>query len=82
MVVNAGTIYLPLDGQIDLEAELAKLNKQKAQLEGWIKGSRAKLSNRKFLEKAPKEVVDDARTKLEELAEKLSRINDLIATLQ
>ncbi len=82
MVVNAGTIYLPLDGQIDLEAELAKLNKQKTELEGWIKGSRAKLSNQKFLEKAPKDVVDDARTRLEELAEKLARINELIATLQ
>ena len=81
-IANAGTVYLPLKGLIDIEAELAKLNKQKKELEGWIKGSMAKLSNEKFLNNAPEKVVSAAKGHLEDLKQKLERVNELIADLK
>ncbi|MDD5597431.1 MAG: hypothetical protein PHV82_05770, partial [Victivallaceae bacterium] len=80
-IANAGTIYLPLKGQIDIEEELGKLNKQKKELEGWIKGSMAKLSNEKFLNNAPEQVVSAARGHLEDMKQKLERVESLISDL-
>ncbi len=81
-LANLGTIYLPLAGLIDVEEELRKLDKQKSDLEKWIQGSRAKLSNQKFLDKAPVQVVTEAKTHLAELEHKLERTNELIAALR
>lgn len=80
-LVNAGSIYLPLENLIDIDKELAKLQKQQQQLLGWIKGSNAKLENEKFLSKAPETVVKAAREHLAELQAKLKRVEDSIATL-
>ena len=81
-LVNAGNIFLPLDGLIDIDEELKKLNNQQKQLEGWIKGSRSKLENEKFLSKAPEDVVAAAREHLEELEQKFERVTKLIVALQ
>ena len=81
-LASSGTIYLPLAGLIDIAEELKKLDKQKAELEGWIKGSKAKLSNEKFVSKAPEAVVQAAREHLQELEGKLERTLELIKALQ
>ena len=75
-----GTIYLPLNGLIDLDEERKKLEKQKKDLLGWIAGSRAKLSNERFLAKAPPQVVADAKLHLAELEDKLARTESLLLT--
>ena len=80
-LVNAGAIFLPLKGVIDVEAETAKLNKQKKELLGWIKGSEAKLGNPGFLAKAPPKVVEDAKTHLAEMKEKLARVEEALKSL-
>ncbi len=79
---NAGAIFLPLKGLFDPEAERAKLEKQKKDLLGWIRGSEAKLSNRGFLEKAPPDVVKSAAEHLEELRDKLRRVDEALASLK
>ncbi|MCP3967537.1 MAG: valine--tRNA ligase [Lentisphaerae bacterium] len=81
-LANSGTIYLPLKGLIDLDDEMKKLGKQKKQIIGWIKGSEAKLSNERFLSKAPEKVVTEAKEHLEGLKHKLQRVGELIAALQ
>ena len=77
-------ILIPLAGLIDVDAErerlardIAKQTKQKSMLEG-------KLGNANFTEKAPAEVVENERKKLEEvvlaltqLAEQQARIESL-----
>ena len=82
LVTDAGTIFLSLEGLVDLEAESAKLLKQQKELEGWIKGSRAKLANKNFTDRAPENVVNAARAKLAEMEEKLSRVEALLAGLK
>ncbi|MDD3119459.1 MAG: valine--tRNA ligase [Victivallales bacterium] len=81
-LITSGTIYLPLQGLIDIPAEIDKLEKQQAQLTGWIKGSRAKLANEKFLTKAPPEVVQAAREHLTEMEERYEQVGKLIAGLR
>ena len=76
-VSASGTIYLPLAGLIDIAEELAKLEKQQRELEGWIKASQAKLSNERFLAKAPEQVVSEARAHLEEMQQRLERVISL-----
>ena len=81
-MANGGTIYLPLAGLIDVDAEIVKLDKEKKQILGWIKGSEAKLSNERFVQNAPEQVVEDARTHLAELKDKLTRVDELLCTLK
>ncbi|MBQ9776684.1 MAG: valine--tRNA ligase [Lentisphaeria bacterium] len=79
---KSGTVYLPLNGLIDVAAECAKLEKQKKELTGWINGTRAKLSNERFVSKAPEQVVADARKQLAELEEKLARTEEMLNALK
>ncbi|MBR1966838.1 MAG: valine--tRNA ligase [Lentisphaeria bacterium] len=78
---DLGTIYLPLAGLIDVAEEKAKLEKQKAELEKWIAGTKAKLNNEKFVSKAPAQVVADTRSALAQNEEKLERTLSLLKDL-
>jgi valyl-tRNA synthetase len=81
-LVGAGAIYMPLEGVIDVAAEMKKLEKQKAELTGWIKSSEAKLSNPGYLAKAPEKVVEETRLKVQDMKEKLSRVEEHIEALK
>ena len=76
---NAGVIYLPLSGLVDVQAEIEKLNKQKKELQGWIKGTESKLGNAAFVAKAPPAVVEASKKQLAELKEKLERVEESLA---
>lgn len=82
MMANIGTIYMPLQGLIDVNAERVKLQTQKQQLIGWIKGSEAKLNNPAFVDRAPENVVREARTYYEDLKQKLLRVDEMISSLK
>ncbi|MEI6055578.1 MAG: valine--tRNA ligase [Lentisphaerota bacterium] len=77
-ILSFGTLYLPLKDAVDISSEVIKLNKQKKELEGWIVGSKAKLSNSKFVEGASAEVVASAREHLSELESKLISVCDTL----
>ena len=79
---HLGTISLPLAGLIDVAAEKAKLTKQIAELDKSIAGSRAKLSNEKFLAKAPEKVIADAKALLEKMESRHAELTALLASLQ
>ncbi len=65
-VVDEVELFIPLAELIDIDVERARLDKEIARLKGLIKGAEAKLSNPKFLEKAPEDVKEHERRKLEE----------------
>ncbi|MCQ2380545.1 MAG: hypothetical protein MJ025_06475, partial [Victivallaceae bacterium] len=73
---------LPLKGLIDVDAELARLDKQRADLVKWIASTRGRLSNEKFVSSAPANVVEAARKQLADLEEKLARTDELAASLK
>ncbi len=67
---------------VDPEAELARLAKQKQEIEKAKKVVQAKLSNKNFITKAKPEVVARARDRLAELTEQLKTIEKHLAELK
>jgi valyl-tRNA synthetase len=72
-VVGTVQVIMPLAGVIDVDAFKAKLEKKLGKLEGEIKSLKGRLSNPKFINKAPAEVVQGAKDALAE-AEKQAQI--------
>ena len=59
-------LYVPLVGIIDLDAELTRLTKEIARVEGEIRKCEAKLASETFVQNAPAAVVDQERARLVE----------------
>jgi valyl-tRNA synthetase len=66
---------------IDREAELARLNKQRTEIERGKKAVEGKLANENFVTRAKPEVVEQARKKSEQLQEQLKAVETLLAEL-
>jgi valyl-tRNA synthetase len=77
-----GSIYLPIEGLIDVEAERTKLQKELGQLQGQIKGAEAKLGNENYTSRAPAEVVQKTRELLVEHQQKHEKLEALLAALK
>ena len=59
-------IYVPLEGLIDIEKEKARLNKELKKVESELAKAEAKLQNQSFLERAPQQVIEKEKYKVEE----------------
>ena len=81
-VVDGAEIFLPLEGLIDTEKEIARLTKERDKLQKYISSTSAKLSNEKFVGKAPAAVVQSEREKLAASEEKLTALDGQIAQLK
>ncbi len=84
-VLAAGAeLYLPLAGLLDLEAERARLERERDALDAEARRAATKLANADFVAKAPAAVVDRARARLAEVeaarAKVVERIRELAAT--
>ncbi|SHM63581.1 valyl-tRNA synthetase [Caldanaerovirga acetigignens] len=73
-VIRGAEIFIPMEGLVDLEAEVARLQKEKSDLEKEIASVRKKLSNHNFLAKAPKDVVEKEKQKEKDYLDILKRI--------
>jgi valyl-tRNA synthetase len=62
-VTKGAEIYVPLEGLIDLDLERQRLEKEINRLQGMLTGVSKKLSNEKFVNNAPKEVVEREKAK-------------------
>jgi len=62
-------LYIPLGELVDAEKEVARLKGELDRAENEIARANAKLANNGFLEKAPKELVDKEREKLNKFIE-------------
>ncbi|MCB9366108.1 MAG: valine--tRNA ligase [Calditrichaeota bacterium] len=78
-IVQGLEVFVPLHGLIDVHAERARLGKEDERLLKLVEGTRAKLANANFVERAKPEVVEAEREKLSELEhahEKIRRFLD------
>ena len=75
-----GTVYLPLEGLVDIEAESARVKAELDKTRGFLKGVEAKLSNEGFVAKAPAAVIEQQRVRQKELTETVARLEKLLAT--
>jgi len=75
------TIFLPLEGLIDLQAERERLRKEHANLSDQADKLEAKLSNEGFVSKAPPAVVERERERLSDLRASLVQIHERLNSL-
>ncbi|ARK23626.1 valine--tRNA ligase [Sporosarcina sp. P37] len=81
-VVTGAELYLPLEGLIDIEEELARLTKELGKWQGEVKRVQGKLSNERFTSKAPEAVVAEERAKEQDYLEKYAAVERRIAELK
>jgi valyl-tRNA synthetase len=81
-VKSSMEIYVLLKGVLNIEVELDRLKKAKAEIDGSISFLNKKLHNEDFLMRAPKEVVEKEKTKYEELTMRKERIIESIKKLK
>ena len=79
--VKGGTFCLPLAGVIDVAAEKARLNKALGKLDKETGGLTAKLSNEKFLAKAPEQVVAEQRERLQVATDEAEKLKEALERL-
>ena len=84
-VLSFAEILMPLKGLIKLEDELARLEGEQAKLEKEVARIDGKLSNEKFVSRAPEQVVAEERNKrqgylsqLETVKERIQQVKDLM----
>ena len=75
-------VAVDLAGLVDVEAELARVTKDREKLGGLIEGKRKKLSNESFVARAPAEVVAKEREQLAEMEERLASLAAMAADLR
>jgi valyl-tRNA synthetase len=73
--------FLYIKETIDLEKEIEKLQKELRNLDTALKQTTGKLANKAFLSKAPEEVVEKEKDKLEELQRRKVKIDGYIEEL-
>ena len=81
-LVETTEIYVPLADLIDKEKEIAKLEKDIQKTQKELDRVLGKLSNEKFLSKAPKEVIDKENGIKEELKNKIAKFKESIKLYQ
>ncbi len=81
-VGRVGAIYMPVEGLIDVAAEIAKLTAQQQKAEQELERVNRKLSNEGFIGKAPPEVVDGQKRRKSELLDTVRKIKRLVEMLK
>jgi valyl-tRNA synthetase len=78
-VVEGGEIFIPLEGIIDLDAERQRVQKELEHVSSMVDSTEKKLTNENFVARAPKEVVDKEREKLEHFKVTLEKLRKNLA---
>ena len=80
-VVKSTEFYVPLKGVVDVEAELEKLNNELTYTRGFLTSVLKKLSNERFVNSAPANVVDTERKKQADAEARIAVLEAQIASL-
>jgi valyl-tRNA synthetase len=82
LLVRGDSVALPLKGIVDLVAETARLEKEKAKAEAEINRIDARLANPEFIARAREEVVEADREKREEALARRAKIVEALERLK
>ncbi|NVJ88671.1 MAG: valine--tRNA ligase [Flavobacteriaceae bacterium] len=81
--VKSNEYFVPISAaNIDVEAEINKLNAELKRAEGFLIGIQKKLSNERFVANAPEKVIDLERKKESDTLAKIETIKSSLASLQ
>ncbi|MES2863543.1 MAG: valine--tRNA ligase, partial [Bacteroidota bacterium] len=80
--VKSNEYFIPITGNIDVEAEIAKLTEELNYINGFLKSVQVKLSNEKFVANAKPEIIGNERKKEADALAKIATIEQSIAGLK
>ena len=81
-VVGNSKIIIPLEGLINFDEEIARQNKKIEKLDKERMSLEGRLKNKNFVEKAPKELIEETKARANELNTQINAIKELIETLK
>jgi len=81
-VVKNIHLYLPLAGLVDLKSERDRLDREIRRLQGISAGLAKRLSNQGFIQNAPVDVIDNTKSKWQEILKKISHFTEALENLK
>ena len=81
-LVGTNEYAVPLGNLIDAEAEIKKAEAEIARLQGFMGGIQKKLSNERFVQNAPAQVVELERKKLADAESKIAALQETVKALR
>ena len=81
-MVKATACYIPFAGNVDVGAEVAKINEELAYNRGFLESVIKKLSNEKFVGSAPANVVEIEYKKKADIEEKIKILEERLSSLK
>ena len=82
IVTPDATIKIPMDELVDKEAERARLQKERENVQKQLDGVMSRLENKAFTDKAPESVVAGARENAARLKDKIALLDQSLEALQ
>ncbi|TYA84066.1 valine--tRNA ligase [Seonamhaeicola marinus] len=79
--VKSNEYFIPMAGAIDVEAEIKKLTEELNYTEGFLKSVQKKLSNERFVNNAPEQVVASEKKKESDALAKIETLKASLASL-
>jgi len=80
-MVKANEYFIPLGNKIDVAAEIEKLQKELDYTQGFLKSVAGKLSNERFVNNAPEQVIANEKNKMADAKAKIEILKEKIITL-
>jgi valyl-tRNA synthetase len=80
--VKSNEYFIPITGNIDVEAEIAKLTEELNYTKGFLRSVQGKLSNEKFVAGAPEQVIANERKKEADALAKITTLEQSLASLK
>ena len=80
--VKSNEYFIPMEGSIDVEAEIKKLTEELSYTKGFLKSVQKKLSNERFVNNAPEQVVASEKKKEADALAKIETLKGSLANLQ
>ena len=81
VVTDIGTVYMPLEGLVDLDAERKRITAEVTKVEAELAKVEAKLADTSFVAKVPAPVLEEHRQRQAKWAEKLETLKTTLKTL-
>ena len=79
--VKSTAYFIPMGSTIDMEAEKNKLEEELKYTEGFLKSVQKKLTNERFVNNAPQQVIANERKKEQDALEKIATLKSSLANL-